>query len=856
MPKEVTLTIDGQEITVPEGTLIVNAARQFGIDIPVFCYHPKMEPVGMCRMCLVEIGRPVIDRATGQAAREANGAPKIQFGPKLETACTTPVSAGMVVVQNSEKVKAARKDVVEFILTSHPLDCPICDKGGECPLQNLTMAFGPGQSRFLFDEKMRLEKHLPLGELIFLDRERCIQCGRCVRFQDELAGDPVIGFYQRGRSMEIATFSEPGFDSYFSGNTTDICPVGALTTSDFRFGARPWELNAAASICPHCPVGCNLTINTRREARSNGREVIKRIMPRQNEAVNEIWMCDKGRLGYHFTESDRRLSQPLVRQNGQLAPVDWETALAQVAAAAKTSSAQMAVLAGGRLADEDLFNLKQLAAHLGGQALLYTQMGGGDQVAQVGLAAGSNLSNLGKGSAILVIASDLEEEAPIWSLRVRQAARRGATLIVANPRRTKLDKFASQTLRYAYGEETQVVEKFIREAGAANRELSPPQALAAQGAALTNPESLISNLSSSENLVVFFGSEGLGLEGSQALAQSCAGLLVETGHAGRPNNGLVGVWPNANTQGAWDAGFRPAADLADRLAQSGLVLVAAADPAGDDPALAKALDMAGFVVVQELFLTRTAELADVVLPAQAFTEREGAYTSGERRVQRFYPAIPPLSGTRADFTITAALAKQLGLELEGSFASKVFEQLAAQTPGYTGLSYQKLSETAPQWPIVDRQDLYYGGTTYENRQGLGVQLGLQSAASITQPSPREAPFRAQGDGQKGAFTQTFMQGEGLLAVPITRLYDRGQTLLPSTLLGRRLASRALRLNPADAARLGLAGDAEVQVKLDGATFSAGVVLDETVPPGVALAPRSVGLPVIRPVRIDIQRSLP
>jgi NADH-quinone oxidoreductase subunit G len=820
MPEEVTLTIDGQEITVPEGTLIVNAARQFGIDIPVFCYHPKLEPVGMCRMCLVEVGRPVIDRATGQVSREANGAPKIQFGPKLETACTTPVSAGMVVVQNSEKVKAARQDVVEFILTSHPLDCPICDKGGECPLQNLTMAFGPRQSRFLYDEKMHLEKHLPLGELIFLDRERCIQCGRCVRFQDELAGDPVIGFYQRGRSMEIATFSEPGFDSYFSGNTTDICPVGALTTSDFRFGARPWELNAAASICPHCPVGCNLTINTRREARSNGREVIKRVMPRQNEAVNEIWICDKGRLGYHFAESDRRLSQPLVRQDGQLVPVDWETALAQVAAAAKTSGTKMAVLAGGRLADEDLFNLKQLAAYQGGQALLYTQMGGGDLVAQVGLAADSNLSNLGKGSAILVIASDLEEEAPIWSLRVRQAARRGATLIVANPRRTKLDKFASQTLRYAYGEEAQVVERLIRESNA-------------------------------ENLVVFFGSEGLGLEDSQALAQGCARLLVETGHTARPNNGLVGVWPSANTQGAWDVGFRPAVDLADRLAQSGLVLVAAADPAGDDPTLAKALDLAGFVVVQELFLTQTAELADIVLPVQAFTEREGTYTSGERRVQRFYPAIPPLSGTRPDFTITAALAKRLDLELEGNFASKVFEQLAAQTPGYTGLSYQKLAEPAPQWPIVDRQDLYYGGTTYENRQGLGVQLAPQGGDSLTQ-------HVLQGEGQKSSLTPPSPRdaGEGLLAVPVTRLYDRGQTLLPSSLLGRRLAPGALRLNPADAARLGLAGDADVQVRLDGATFSAGVVLDETVPPGVALAPRSVGLPVTRPVRIDIQRSLP
>jgi NADH-quinone oxidoreductase subunit G len=848
MAKDVTLTIDGREITVAEGTLIVNAARQFGIDIPVFCYHPKMEPVGMCRMCLVEIGRPVIDRATGQPVREANGAPKIQFGPKLETACTTPVSEGMVVVQNSDKVKTARKDVVEFILTSHPLDCPICDKGGECPLQNLTMAFGPGQSRFLFDEKMHLQKHLPLGELIYLDRERCIQCGRCVRFQTDLAGDPVIGFYQRGRSIEIATFSEPGFDSYFSGNTTDICPVGALTTADFRFGARPWELNAAASICPHCPVGCNLTINTRREARSSGREVIKRIMPRQNEAVNETWICDKGRLGYHFAESAQRLTQPLVRQNGQLVPADWETALAQVAAAAKTAGARMTVLAGGRLANEDLFNLKQLTAHQGGQALLYTSMGGGDLVAQAGVAPGSNLANLGKGSTILVIASDLEEEAPIWSLRVRQAARRGATLIVANPRATKLDKFASQTVRYAYGEEGQVVERILRES-------SPAEIRSAQDAVLAQPDSLFSALAASANLVIFFGSEGLGLEGSQALAQVCARMLTETGHAGRPNNGLIGVWPGANSQGAWDAGFRPAAGLADQLAQSRLVLIAAADPAGDDPALAKALDQA-FVVVQELFMTKTAALADVVLPAQSFAEREGTNTSGERRVQRFYPVIAPLAGTCADYAITSALAKQLDLELEGSSPARVFEQLASQTPGYASLSYQSLAETVPQWPIMDREDLYYGGTSYNNVQGLGVQLARVGGDSLTQTSPREPPLRAEGEEKNQTLPQTIPPGEGLLAVPVTRLYDRGQTLLPSTLLGQRLAPCSLCLNPADAARLGLAADMQVQVRLGGESYSAGIMLDEKVPSGVALAPRSVGLPVTRPVRIDIQRSLP
>ncbi|MFQ5578674.1 MAG: 2Fe-2S iron-sulfur cluster-binding protein, partial [Anaerolineae bacterium] len=292
----VTLTIDGVEVSVPKGTLIVEAAKKVGNQIPVFCYHAKLKPVGMCRMCLVTVGTPVINRATGQPERDDDGQPVLRFFPAPQTACTTPVSPGMVVISQSENSLADRTAVLEFLLTSHPLDCPVCDKGGECPLQDLTYAHGPGKSRFPLEAKHHGPKKFPLGDLIVLDTERCILCARCVRFQDELAGDPVLAIENRGRDARIVSYSSPPFDSHYSGNTADICPVGALTTRDFRFGARAWELTNVPGLCNHCGVGCNTVLATR-----DGR--IKRIMPRQNEGVNEIWLCDKGRFGHHFNGS-------------------------------------------------------------------------------------------------------------------------------------------------------------------------------------------------------------------------------------------------------------------------------------------------------------------------------------------------------------------------------------------------------------------------------------------------------------------------------------------------------------------------------------------------------------------------
>lgn len=822
----VTLTIDGTEVSVSRGTLLVDAAKQVGIDVPVFCYHPKLEPAGMCRMCLVEIGRPARDRGTGELLRDESGAAVITYGPKLETACTAGVDDGWVVKVNSSKAIGGRNQIVEFLLTSHPLDCPVCDKGGECPLQNLTMEHGPGESRFIFDEKNHLEKHVALGDLIFLDQERCIQCGRCVRFQEEIAGDPVLEFTQRGRSMQIVTLSDPGFDSYFSGNTTDICPVGALTTSDFRFGARTWELNSAASICTHCPVGCNLTLNTRREAKSGGREVVKRVMPRQNEAINEIWICDKGRLGHHYAGSAERISQPLVRKDGELVTATWEEALNVAAEGLRNAGGKVVGLAGGRATNEDLYNFKKLISGLGGTAYLDELAAGGSVVQQVGVGRGTNLGHLGAGDAILVIASDLHEEAPIWWLRIKQAAERGASLVVANSRPTKLDRYASHQLRYRPNDT-------VRTALSLLQAISPDANLKAYQDKKNAKAAEV--LAAAENTVIFYGSEGLDFSGMQALASACGAFLTTTKHSGKANNGLIPVWPRANTQGALDMGLEPLVDFSEQVGQAGAMICMAADPVADQQADTGAF----FSIVLELNMSATASQADVVFPAQSFIERDGTFTSGERIVQRFYYAVQPLGECLPDWQILARLGELLEIELEADAAIAVVRNIATEIEGYGEISYQTLAHTEEQWPLVGDDDLYFGGTAYKNYQGLGVRL----ASTAENGADADVQWSAPADQR---------ELEGMQLVPVSTLYDQGITLVSSRLLDPRRAPSRLELHPDDGGRLGVVDGANVTIAWNGRSVQMIAQLNSDVPMGTALLPRSLGVNLRIPVAAEIK----
>lgn len=891
MPDMVTLTIDGQTVSVPKGTLVVEAARQVENLIPVFCYHPKMAPVGMCRMCVVKVGTPKMDPATRQPVVDADGKSVIAMMPRLQTACTTPVSEGMVVVTQDAEVEHAQRGVLEALLTSHPLDCPVCDKGGECPLQNLTMGWGPGKTRFDYNDKVHFEKPVPLGDLIYLDRERCILCARCVRFQDEIAGDPVLGFYNRGRAWHIISQSDPEFDSKFSGNTTDICPVGALTSADFRFKARVWELQPIPTVCNHCSVGCNMTFDTR----SNE---IKRVMPRENDAVNEIWLCDRGRFGHHFTSSKQRLTTPLVRKAGKLQEASWEEALTLVAQQldgirSTTGGKAIGGLAGTSLANEDLYAFQRFFRETLGSANIDHRSGSAldlpldDVGALYGIRSGTDLSTLGKGTVVLVFGADPEEEAPVHLLRIRGINTRGGSVITINGRPTKLDSIAKQALRYKYGSESSILAALLKPlldstpADGKRATLRGFNDLVASlkgfnldenasGISADKLKAVADLIGAAENLVIFYGRDAL--TAGASVPAGLANLLVMTRKAGAANSGLISLLKGANARGALDLGVRPdrgpnyaalnnaGFDAKQMLsaARDGklkALYVAGVDPVGDNPAAADSLKKLDLLVVQELFLTETAKMADVVLPVLSVAEREGTYTNAERRVQRFRQAIRPTLNARPDWQILQALANQLvsdavlnvaggdksrkqarreedkaRVRTEWTYASpaEILMDIQANLPSYKGVSYATMQGPTGQWGRQANENYYFDGTSYQNTGGLGVQLpaavetsttlSLQSFSISTPASVADRPWTLVG---------------------ATFLYDDAGLMTDTSLLSNRKAKAVAALNPVDADKLGVKNGERITVSSGRGSLSLPVHRTKLAPEGVIVVPVGV-----------------
>ena len=636
-PDVVTLTIDGVETSVPKGTLIIRAAEQLGVAVPRFCDHPLLDPVAACRMCLIEV----------------------EGMPKPQPACAVTCSDGMVVKTQvtSEMAHEAQRSVMEFLLINHPLDCPICDKGGECPLQNQAMTNGQGDTRF-DSPKRTFPKPINLSAQVLLDRERCVSCARCTRFADEIAGDPYIELLERGSQQQVGIADDVPFNSYYSGNTIQICPVGALTSAMYRFRSRPFDLVSTPTTCEHCASGCALRTDSRRNT-------VMRRLAAVDPDVNQEWNCDKGRFAFRYLESERRLSTPLVRDEGGLRPASWDEALAAAATGLRAASGSTGVVVGGRLMVEDAYAYSTFArVALGTNDIDFRTRASSSEEEQflaarvAGRGLGPTYAALESAPTVLLVAFEPEDESPIVLLRLRLAARSGTAVVAVAAARTRgLDKVGGSWVAAAPGSEVAAVRSL--------------------------PADVTSGLAQSGSVI---------LVGERAAA--VPGLLTAVGRlADETGAGLGWVPRRAGDRGAVEAGVlpsllpggRPVHDAAARVDAAAIwgvgqvpetagrdveSMVAAVEkreltamvlggvrfddlPAGGEAAV-RAL---GFLVVLDTHAHELLEHADVVFPVAAAPEKSGTYLNWEGRERSSQRAVrTPLM---SDGRVLASLADEL-----------------------------------------------------------------------------------------------------------------------------------------------------------------------------------------------------
>ncbi len=630
MSNLVTLTIDGKQVTVPAGTLVIDAAKQAGIDIPAFCYYEGFSVQAACRMCLVEVEKM----------------------PKLQPSCALPAAEGMVVHTETPKVVEARKSTIEFLLTNHPLDCPVCDKGGECELQDMTFRYGLGESRFLEIKHHADEKQW--SPLVFYDPARCILCYRCIRVCDEGLGVAALGLSYRGVSAEIIPNKGDHLECDECGWCIDVCPVGALTSGVYRYKSRPWEMNYVPAICTHCSNGCKTTLSVR-----NG-EII-RANNRDRSGINGEFLCLKGRFGFDFVHSEERLQSPLLRKDGKLEPASWGDALKFIAARVREildRNGKCAVIGSTRTTNEENYYLQKFA-RLGLRTNNIDHHRTGDLVTLIDALAGrkdalATVEDLYTCDAALILGADLAQQHPLLAMQLRANWRHHQAAVYAvTPGPVREEQYAARSLRAEPGSEVQKLEELREE------------------------------LKSRKNLVVLYGA---------SLKGDAVRSLVAFGDSlGIPVK-YVCLVDYVNSRGALDMGLLPnlapgyrpveipGLNLDSILAATDLDLVwiAGANPLEGGAQLAS---RNAFVIVHELFLTETAAQADVVLPAMSLYEKNGTATNVCGQVQRT-KAGPKVMGTKSDLDILGILAAQLGFDFGLPSPDKIFEEIRRSVPGY------------------------------------------------------------------------------------------------------------------------------------------------------------------------------
>ncbi|GAA2720585.1 NADH-quinone oxidoreductase subunit G [Actinocorallia aurantiaca] len=651
VPQEdlVTVTIDGFEVSVPKGTLVIRAAELIGVQIPRFCDHPLLDPVGACRQCLVDIP----DAGNGRGF------------PKPQASCTIPVAPGMVINTQltSPVADKAQKGVMEFLLINHPLDCPVCDKGGECPLQNQAMSNGRGESRFV-ERKRTFPKPLPLSSQVLLDRERCVQCARCTRFSEQIAGDPFIDLFERGAKEQVGVADGKPFSSYFSGNTVQICPVGALTGAAYRFRARPFDLVSTPSVCEHCASGCAQRTDHRRGK-------VTRRLAGDDPQVNEEWNCDKGRWAFTYATEPDRLRHPLIRNaEGVLEPASWPEALA--VAAAGLAGKKTGVLTGGRLTLEDAYAYSKFARvalgtndidfrarpHSAEEAefLAYGVAGHGIEI---------SYQDLENAPAVLLAGLEPEEESPIVFLRLRKAVRKKGLKVLS------IAPFATGGLRKLNGRLIQAGPGGEPEALSISGEAA--EVLAAEGSIILIGERLAQTtgaLSAAVRLAQNTGAR-LGWVPRRAGERGAleAGALPGLLPIGRPVGNAAARVEVARVWGVATLPDEPGRDGAHILAAAAsgeieALLVGGVDPYDlEHPRFAlTALEKTGFIVSLEQRVSAVTDRADVVLPVAAVQEKSGTFVNWEGRGRPFEAALKQ-PGAMSDLRVLGALADELDVHL-------------------------------------------------------------------------------------------------------------------------------------------------------------------------------------------------
>jgi NADH-quinone oxidoreductase subunit G len=773
--------------------MLVDAAKYGDVEIPVFCYEPKLgAPVGACRMCLVEI----------------------EGIPKLQTGCSTPVKDGMVVHTQTDRVRHAQEAIVEFLLVNHPLDCPVCDKGGECPLQDISFGWGGGRSRFI-EPKRHFQKPLALSPLVAIDRERCILCYRCVRFSQEISEDYQLVLEERGAHTYVSTFDGHPYVAPFSGNIVELCPVGALTSQPYRFRARPWDIEAAGSVCTMCPSQCNVSFTVRDER-------VLRVTARDNHEVDDGWLCDKGRFAYQAVHVDERVTQPLIRDGGELRPVSWERALDEAAAALRRSKGRVGAIVGGETTNEEGFLLQRLLREALDSPDLDSRPGGTLPIelhrALGAPAAQATVADLEFAHSVLVLDCEPVDDMPIVDLRIRKGvSRHHVKLAVATSRPSSLDPNATATARYAPG----AGEAFVRALSAALSGGDIAELAGAAGAAPDSVRALARSIQAGEDVVILYGerlvSGPRGAQAAQALLDLARRLSVL---GGRDGAGLLCVPAGTNGRGLAEAGVlpnggpglanveRPGRDAAQIAAAAGTgeltsLYLLHADPMVELPgrdAWATALERASTVVAHAAFLTDgIREHANVVFPAESYAEKEGTLTHPDGRVQRLRPAIGHPGSTRSEWSVIADLARRLDLDLGVLTGAMASAQLFAAVPFYAGLTLDAIGGKGVRWQGLD---------------AAGAFPAAEPAADYAfEMVPGAAP--ANGRLRLGTFRSIWNATEVRVSPSLRFLHPKLR----------------LEISPADAQRLELFQGDHVVVGSDGHTVDATVALRESMPEG-------------------------